>query len=233
LGVREQRVTALLVAILSGAAVFITNILNVIPMPVLYGVFFYMGYSALRGMQFIDRILLIFMPVKYQPDHIYLRHVPLWRVHIFTLIQLICLIALWVVKSIKSISIIFPLLVLFTGVVRKILECMYTQYELKYLDDLLPSSKKANKHDKDKSIEETHDKLSSSDSDNHCNKYSVAGKDLTESPMDKPTMVPHNGTSTTGNYGLGGKASFFLNDDGHDLHEMPPAYDNKGFDTKL
>ena len=63
------------------------------------------------GLQLIDRLLLIFMPVKYQPDYTYLRHVPLWRVHIFTFLQVLCLAALWAVKSIKSISIVFPLLV--------------------------------------------------------------------------------------------------------------------------
>ena len=62
-------------------------------------------------LQLIDRLLLIFMPVKYQPDYTYLRHVPLWRVHIFTFLQVLCLAALWAVKSIKSISIVFPLLV--------------------------------------------------------------------------------------------------------------------------
>ena len=63
------------------------------------------------GLQLIDRLLLIFMPVKYQPDYTYLRHVPLWRVHIFTFLQVLCLAALWAVKSVKSISIVFPLLV--------------------------------------------------------------------------------------------------------------------------
>ncbi|XP_041365626.1 sodium bicarbonate cotransporter 3-like isoform X2 [Gigantopelta aegis] len=154
LGVREQRVTGLVVGILSGVAVLITNVLGVIPMPVLYGIFFYMGFSALFGMQFIDRILLFLMPVKYQPDYVYLRHVPLWRVHVFTVLQIVCLVALWIVKSIKSISIAFPLLVVFTGVVRKLLECFFTQYELKYLDDILPSMKrkKALKNDDTKPI---------------------------------------------------------------------------------
>jgi len=56
-------------------------------MPVLYGVLMYMGLSTLRGMQFIDRVGLLFMPPKYQPDHDYLRHVPLKKVHLFTVIQ--------------------------------------------------------------------------------------------------------------------------------------------------
>ena len=42
------------------------------------------------------------MPAKYQPDYDYLRHVPIRRVHLFTAIQIICLIVLWVVKSVKS-----------------------------------------------------------------------------------------------------------------------------------
>lgn len=35
-------------------------------MPVLYGVFLYMGTASLDGLQFYNRILLIFMPKKYQ-----------------------------------------------------------------------------------------------------------------------------------------------------------------------
>ena len=61
--------------------------------------------------QFIDRILLVFKPAKYQPDHSYLRHVPIKRVHIFTAIQVVCLAVLWVIKSVKSVSIIFPIMV--------------------------------------------------------------------------------------------------------------------------
>ena len=56
-------------------------------MPVLYGVFLYMGVSSLKGMQLVNRILIIFMPIKYQPDYIFLRHVRTRRVHFFTIIQ--------------------------------------------------------------------------------------------------------------------------------------------------
>jgi hypothetical protein len=37
--------------------------------------------------QFTDRLLLFFMPNKYQPDHSYLRRMPIGRVHLFTGIQ--------------------------------------------------------------------------------------------------------------------------------------------------
>jgi sodium bicarbonate transporter 10 len=36
-----------------------TPLLSHIPMPVLYGVFLYMGVASLNGLQFFDRILLV------------------------------------------------------------------------------------------------------------------------------------------------------------------------------
>jgi len=66
-------------------------------------------------LQFVQRVLIMFMPAKYQPDYMYLRHVPVRRVHLFTAIQIVCLIGLWIVKTIKQISIIFPLMVRIVG----------------------------------------------------------------------------------------------------------------------
>ena len=63
------------------------------------------------GFQLVQRILMVFMPTKYQPDYSFVRNVPIKRVHLFTAIQTLCLVVLWVVKSIKSISIAFPLMV--------------------------------------------------------------------------------------------------------------------------
>lgn len=50
------------------------------------------------------------MPSKHQPDFTYLRHVPLRRIHLFTLIQITCLAVLWVLKS-TFLAIIFPVMV--------------------------------------------------------------------------------------------------------------------------
>ncbi|NXC42336.1 S4A4 protein, partial [Penelope pileata] len=110
LGIREQRLTGLVVFILTGVSVFMAPILKYIPMPVLYGVFLHMGVAALNSIQFTDRVQLLLMPAKHQPDHLYLRHVPLRRVHLFTCIQLLCLAVLWVIKSTVA-AIIFPVMV--------------------------------------------------------------------------------------------------------------------------
>uniref|UniRef100_A0A4W6DV46 Anion exchange protein n=1 Tax=Lates calcarifer TaxID=8187 RepID=A0A4W6DV46_LATCA len=140
LGIREQRVTGFMIFVLMGCSVFMTSVLKFIPMPVLYGVFLYMGVSSLKGIQFFDRIKLFGMPAKHQPDLIYLRYVPLWKVHIFTLVQLTCLVLLWVIKA-SAAAVVFPMM---------LLDFFFTKRELSWLDDLMPESKKKKEDDKKK-----------------------------------------------------------------------------------
>ncbi|XP_038210321.1 sodium bicarbonate cotransporter 3 isoform X1 [Zerene cesonia] len=144
LGVREQRVTHILIFLTIGCSVVLTPVLRHIPMPVLFGVFLYMGVASLKGLQFFDRILIMFMPQKYQPDHMFLRQVPIRRVHIFTAIQLTCLICLWVIKSFSSTSILFPLMLVVMIGIRKALDLFFTRRELKILDDVMPEMTKRN-----------------------------------------------------------------------------------------
>uniref|UniRef100_A0A8C6VNW9 Anion exchange protein n=1 Tax=Naja naja TaxID=35670 RepID=A0A8C6VNW9_NAJNA len=141
LGIIEQRATGVMIFVLMGLSVFITSVLKFIPMPVLYGVFLYMGVSSLNGIQFFDRLKLVGMPTKHQPDFIYLRHVPLRKVHLFTMIQLTCLIILWVVKASPA-AIIFPMMVLALVFVRKVMYLCFSKRELSWLDDPMPESKK-------------------------------------------------------------------------------------------
>ena len=65
LGVREQRATTLIMSILIGLSVFLAKILAIIPMAVLYGVFLFMGVSALRNMQVFTYFLFIFIFTKF------------------------------------------------------------------------------------------------------------------------------------------------------------------------
>uniref|UniRef100_A0A6I8QVW6 Anion exchange protein n=1 Tax=Xenopus tropicalis TaxID=8364 RepID=A0A6I8QVW6_XENTR len=123
--------------------------LKFIPMPVLYGVFLYMGASSLKGIQLFDRIKLFGMPAKHQPDLIYLRYVPLWKVHVFTVIQLTCLVLLWVIKA-SSAAVVFPMM---------LLDFIFTKRELSWLDDLMPESKKKKEDDKKKKAKEEAERM--------------------------------------------------------------------------
>ncbi|XP_060822766.1 sodium-driven chloride bicarbonate exchanger isoform X15 [Bombus pascuorum] len=147
LGVREQRVTHILIFLMIGCSVLLTPMLRHIPMPVLFGVFLYMGVASLKGLQFFDRILIMLMPVKYQPDYMFLRQVPLKRVHLFTTIQLTCLACLWIIKSFSSTSILFPLMLVVMIGIRKSLDLFFTQRELKILDDVMPEPSRKHAED--------------------------------------------------------------------------------------
>mgnify|MGYP000617316203 CR=1 FL=1 len=81
------------------------------------------------------------MPAKYQPDYVYLKHVELKKVHLFTLIQLAGFIILWTIKSVKSASIFFPIMVVGTVGIRKMFDYfpkLFSQRELSWLDDVMP-----------------------------------------------------------------------------------------------
>ncbi|XP_037548627.1 electrogenic sodium bicarbonate cotransporter 1 [Nematolebias whitei] len=149
LGVREQRVTGIAVFLLTGLSVFMAPILKFIPMPVLYGVFLYMGVASLNGVQFMDRLQLLLMPAKHQPDLIYLRHVPQRRIHLFTFIQAVCLALLWILKSTGA-AIVFPVMILALVAVRKAMDYVFSQHDLSYLDDVIPEKDKKKKEDEKK-----------------------------------------------------------------------------------
>ncbi|XP_070690232.1 electrogenic sodium bicarbonate cotransporter 4 [Pempheris klunzingeri] len=186
LGVREQRMTGVLVFALTGVSIFLAPVLKFIPMPVLYGVFLYMGVASLSGIQFWDRIKLYMMPSKHQPDFSYLRHVPLRRVHLFTLVQIICLAVLWILKS-TFLAIIFPVMILGLMVVRKMLDMVFSQHDLAWLDDLLPEKEKKKKDDakkKGKEKEKKKPKPSDSEEEDKCQGYSTYSPS-SESDLDR------------------------------------------------
>ncbi|XP_034090115.1 sodium bicarbonate cotransporter 3-like [Gymnodraco acuticeps] len=158
LGIKEQRVTGFMIFFLMGCSVFMTSALKLIPMPVLYGVFLYMGVSSLKGIQLFDRIKLFCMPAKHQSDLIYLRYVPLWKVHMFTCVQLTCLIVLWTIKA-SAAAVVFPMMVLALVFIRKLLDFCFTKRELSWLDDLIPESKKKKEDDKKKREKEDTERM--------------------------------------------------------------------------
>ncbi|XP_051019332.1 anion exchange protein 4 isoform X2 [Acomys russatus] len=137
----EQRLTGLVVFMLTGVSIFLAPVLKFIPMPVLYGIFLYMGVAALSSIQFMKRVQLLLMPTKHQPDMLLLRHVPLGRVHLFTAVQLACLGLLWLIKSTPA-AIIFPLMLLGLVGVRKALEWVFSPQELLWLDELMPEEER-------------------------------------------------------------------------------------------
>ncbi|XP_029980990.1 anion exchange protein 3-like [Sphaeramia orbicularis] len=132
--VKEQRLTGLLVAVLVGLSIVMTDVLRLIPLAVLFGIFLYMGVTSLTGIQLYERITLMCTPAKHHPDHIYVTKVKTWRMNLFTLIQLACIVALWVVKSTVA-SLAFPFVLIMTVPLRRlILSRIFEERELQALD---------------------------------------------------------------------------------------------------
>ncbi|KAM9371414.1 electroneutral sodium bicarbonate exchanger 1-like [Phaethornis superciliosus] len=185
LGIREQRVTALMIFVLIGCSVFFTSVLKFVPMPVLYGIFLYMGVSSLQGIQFFERLKLFGMPAKRQPDFTFLRHVPLRKVHLFTLIQLFCLVPIWVIKVSRA-AIIFPMMVFALVFVRKLMHFCFSKHELSFLDDLIPESKKKLDDDKKEAKkEEESQRMMESPAEIHLNLGETSEGDTSKRRRDR------------------------------------------------
>lgn len=131
--VKEQRVSALLVAVLIGVSVLMAPLLRRVPMSVLLGVFLYMGISSTNGVQLFDRMKLFFMPVKHHGTANYVRRVQTYKMHIFTLIQILCLAILWIVKSTRA-ALALPFFLILMIPLRGQMNHFFTAAELRALD---------------------------------------------------------------------------------------------------
>ncbi|XP_020280294.1 band 3 anion exchange protein isoform X2 [Pseudomyrmex gracilis] len=135
--VKEQRVSALLVAILMGVSVLMAPLLRRVPMSVLLGVFLYMGISSTNGVQLFDRVKLFFVPVKHHGSAKYVRRVQTYKMHIFTFIQIMCLAVLWIVKSTRA-ALALPFFLILMIPLRAQMSRFFTAAELRALDSKGP-----------------------------------------------------------------------------------------------
>ncbi|XP_071325180.1 solute carrier family 4 member 1a (Diego blood group) [Trachinotus anak] len=132
--VLEQRISGFLVAILVGVSIYMEPILKMIPMTALFGIFLYMGITSLSGIQMWDRMLLLITPKKYHPSDAYATRVKTLRMHLFTLIQLVCLAVLWAVKM-SPFSLALPFVLILTIPLRMFMTGrLFSVMEMKCLD---------------------------------------------------------------------------------------------------
>lgn len=132
--VKDQRVTNIVMNLLIGTSLLWGPVLRAVPMAVLFGVFLYLGVSAISGVQLYKRIKLLFMPVKHHPGKSYVRRVRTVKMHLFTVIQVVLVAILWTVKSTIA-AIAFPLFVFLMVPLRlKLMPRIFTHEELEVLD---------------------------------------------------------------------------------------------------
>lgn len=131
--VRENRVSPMLIHLGVAGALLATTLISKIPMAVLYGLFLYMGVASMKNNQFFDRLRLWIVDPAHYPDLPYVQRVPLKYVHLFTLIQLVCLAILWFLKK-SAIGILLPLFIALLVPLRYALARFIPQEHIQCLD---------------------------------------------------------------------------------------------------
>ena len=132
----ENRVTAVAIHLLLAGTLLVLPLLQYVPMAALYGIFLFMGFVSLRGIQFIERLGYWLMDSALYPLNHYTRRVPTRIIHLFTLVQLICLIVLCAINlsPYGPIRILFPIFIAFLVPVRALLSRFFDKDHLAYLD---------------------------------------------------------------------------------------------------
>lgn len=131
--VAENRLTGLLVHVLIGGSILMLDQLRQIPMPVLFGLFLFMGISSMRGNQLFERMRLPLVDPERYPGIYYVRLVPRRIIHLFTAIQAGLLASLWLLKT-SAIGILFPLLIALLVPLRFMLDRYFDPKHLALLD---------------------------------------------------------------------------------------------------
>jgi mannitol/fructose-specific phosphotransferase system IIA component (Ntr-type) len=134
--VHENRITGLVIHLLIGATLLALPLLEYVPKAALYGIFLYMGFVSLRGVQFMERMGLWVMDSNLYPLNHYTRRVPMRTVHLFTLVQFTCLAVLCVVNVFPSqpVRILFPIFIALLVPFRAIMGRFFNKDHLAFLD---------------------------------------------------------------------------------------------------
>ena len=120
----EQRVTGTVIHALIGACVLMPApraLLTQVPLPVLMGLFLYLGMSALPGNEMWERITGLFKDKSIAPKQPWTNKVPTKIVNFFTMVQVACLGAMFYVKS-SSFGVLFPIIIAMLAPLRFALE---------------------------------------------------------------------------------------------------------------
>eukprot|EP00040_Diaphanoeca_grandis_P024921 m.137704 g.137704 ORF g.137704 m.137704 type:complete len:614 (-) comp29938_c0_seq1:710-2551(-) len=137
--VNENRIAPLLVYALCFLALGVPGALELCPEGVINGILTFVGVAGIlpgTGNQFIDRVVLfITHPSNFPNDKLYTRNMSVPKMHMFTLIQLLCLGACWGMRYTGDFALAFPLvIVLFVPLRLKILPRWFSPEELEALD---------------------------------------------------------------------------------------------------
>ena len=148
----ENRISPLMIHVMIAIALLpaVLSYIQLIPMAVLFGLFLFMGFATLNGIQFWERVMLWVTDKTLYPNTHYVQKVPMAVINKFTVIQVAGLAGLWIVKSAKPWGIFFPIVIAMLVPLRLYLNKVFKPEHLGALDS-----------------EEEEDEIDDKDSDHH------------------------------------------------------------------
>jgi len=136
----ETRLTGFTVHALILSTLGLLPLLGFVPIPVVSGVFLFLGRKLMSGNSFLQRMRDSFVETTRLPDDHPIKFIGRKKTTIFTLIQVACLFGLWTFKQNSATAIFFPSVIGFLMVIRSyILPKFFTENELIDLGDPTPS----------------------------------------------------------------------------------------------
>ena len=133
--VQQTRWSGLIISTLMFCSLFALPLLKLIPVPVLLGVFLFMGLTSLGTNQLFGRFMMFFMQPSKYPKEPYTVHMKKSKMHLFTAIQLTIFAMLYVVIATKVAAISFPFFILMCIPIRLyVLPKFFTEEELLFID---------------------------------------------------------------------------------------------------
>jgi solute carrier family 4 (anion exchanger) protein 1 len=138
--VQETRLSGFVVHAMIALTINLLGLLKYIPVPVFSGLFLYLGRKLMTGNTFLQRLRdSVAERKRLPPDH------PIFaigkvKVSLFTGIQLMCLVGMWLFKQNAATSIFFPSAIGVLMLIRsKVLPRFFTEEEFVALGDPTPA----------------------------------------------------------------------------------------------
>jgi HCO3- transporter family len=135
----ETRTAPFLVHALMVGTLGLLPVLSFVPIPVVSGVFLFLGRKLMSGNSFIQRIRDMFVEESRLPDDHPIRYIGRKKTIAFTSVQILCLIGLWCFKQNSVTSVFFPGVIGILILIRaKVLPRFFSEDELYDLGDPTP-----------------------------------------------------------------------------------------------
>mmetsp|Transcript_11189 Transcript_11189/g.12477 ORF Transcript_11189/g.12477 Transcript_11189/m.12477 type:complete len:629 (-) Transcript_11189:122-2008(-) len=138
--VTETRTTGFVIHAMIASTVCLLPLLRFVPIPVVSGVFLFLGRKLMTGNSFLSRIRDSIAEKNRLPEHHPIQVMNRLKMNIFTLVQVMCLVGLWSFKNNPTMAIFFPSVIGLLMVIRSfMLPKFFSEKELEILGDPTPS----------------------------------------------------------------------------------------------